>query len=530
MINITYMKKSLFLSPLFILVLVGCSTNSISSNNESISSNNDETSTSDSSSKEIPDPSFDRDVVLPSSNEYKTFWNNTTSLEFTITLSQESANFINNYQYDHDDSTYFDYYVPCTFTYTINGETKTMEDVGIRQKGNMSRTHMLVDGNFSLDSLAHYKLSFKQTFDDEEYTAIDALKPFYKDWSADTDGRKARKKRTLFDMEKIDIKWNRCLDKTKSKQSYALKTFRENGVLAGNDTLALTTLQIEGKESGKVTTVYEVLECIDDVFISRHFSADNANGDLYKCTYTQTGPANFSKSYRVGNQIGAEDNVNKYHPSYDLKTNKKKSNHEALLNFIQIINDKSSSASDFAAKLPYYLDIKGFMKYEAIAYLCGNFDDLRNNANNYYLYFANETGLAYIIPYDFDRCFGAGAEGRSDYMTDFSPESTKMQCNGDWQSINLYWRTVCKNTSHTKVEQVEEYHTLYQKNIEDLLNNKIISVESFTSYVNGFSQSYGCDPNGSGNDNTTFSNYLNKKIQAIKDSNTKGLINYDIKV
>ena len=175
-------------------------------------------------------------------------------------------------------------------------------------------------------------------------------------------------------------------------------------------------------------------------------------------------------------------------------------------------------------------DINGFMKYEAIAYLCGNFDDMRNNANNYYLYFASETGLAYFIPYDFDRCFGAGAEGRQDYMTDFSPESTKMQCNGDWQSINLYWRTVCKNTSHTSIEQVEAYRALYQKNIEDLLNNKIISNESFSSYVNGFDESYDCNPNGAGNENISFSGYLSKKIKAIKDSNDKGLINYDIKV
>ena len=439
-----------------------------------------------------------------------------------------NEDFINQYQCNHNDSTYFDYYVPCTFTYTMNGKTTTMEEVGIRQKGNMSRTQMLVDGNLSLENLAHYKLNFKQTFDDEEYEEIDALKPFYKDWSDNEAGRKERKKRRLFDMEKIDIKWNRCDDATRSKQSYALKTFRENGVLAGNDTLARTTLQIIGKES--ITTTDEVLECIDDVFISRHFSESKAQGDLYKCTYSQTGPANFNKSYKVGNQIGKEDNVKNYHPSYDLKTNKKTSKHESLLQFISIINDKSTSAEDFSKMIPYYMDIQGFLKYEAIAYLCGNFDDMRNNANNYYLYFASETGLAYFIPYDFDRCFGAGCEGRKDYMTDFSPESTKMQCSGDWQSITLYWRTVCQNTSHTKTPQVEEYRAQYQKNIEDLLNNKVISTESFNTYVNGFSEAYDCDPNGDGSNNITFNNYLNKKIQAIKKCNAEGIINYDIKV
>ena len=154
------MKKCLFLSPLFILLLVGCEITPTPS--ESLESE----SSSSSISEELPDPTFDENVLLESSEEYRTFWKNTTSLEFTITMSQAAAEFINQYQSNHNDSTYFDYYVPCTFTYTMNGETVTMEEVGIRQKGNMSRTHMLVDGNFSLERLAHYKLSFKQTFDD----------------------------------------------------------------------------------------------------------------------------------------------------------------------------------------------------------------------------------------------------------------------------------------------------------------------------------------------------------------------------
>ncbi len=519
----------LILSPLYLLALVGCTVEEKSSFNSSDESEISESISSESEAP-LPDVEFDKNPVLVNSEGYQTFWNSSTSLSFSITLSQNAANFINSNQSNHDDSSYFDYYVPCTFKYVINGEEYVMEEVGIRQKGNMSRREMLRDDNFSNDSLVHFKLNFKSTFDDEEYQTDSKLQPFYKDWSDDEAGKKARKKRRLFDMEKIDIKWNRNNDETKVKQSYALKTFRENGVLAGNSTLAETTLAIVGKENQSVTTTYEVLECIDDVFIQRHFDAERAEGDLYKCTYTITGPANFSKDYKVGNQIGVENNVTNYHPSYDLKTNKKKSDHSSLLNFIKVINNKTSSAEEFKNEIRYHLDIEGFMKYEAIAYLCGNFDDMRNNANNYYLYFASTTNVAYIIPYDFDRCFGAGCEGRSDFMTDFSPESTKMQCNGAWQTINLYWRTVCKNTSHTSIEQVEDFRKMYQTNIENLLNNKVVSNETFNAYVNSFPDAYQGNPEGAGNDNTSFANYLAKKIKAIKDSNTKGLINYDIKV
>ena len=153
---------------------------------------------------------------------------------------------------------------------------------------------------------------------------------------------------------------------------------------------------------------------------------------------------------------------------------------------------------------------------------------MRNNANNYYLYFESATNIAHIIPYDFDRCFGMGSEGRQNYMTSFSPESTKMQCNGDWESINLYWRTICISTNsesgHNNVERIEEYRALYQKNIEDLLNNNKVSASTFTSFVNSFPSAYRGNPSGTGNGNTSFSNYLSLKIAAINEN----CPNYDI--
>ena len=186
------------------------------------------------------------DPVLASSEQYEEFWNSMSNLSINISRSQEAADFINNYQSWHDDSTYFDYYVPCTFTLVMNDATYEFEEAGIRQKGNMSRRQMLNNGNLSLDTLVHYKVSFKETFDDEEYTTISQLQPFAKTWE-DSAARKARKNRTLFGMEKIDIKWNRNDDQTKSKQSFALRVFRNNGVLAGRDTLAKTTIGIKGK-------------------------------------------------------------------------------------------------------------------------------------------------------------------------------------------------------------------------------------------------------------------------------------------
>ena len=64
----------------------------------------------------------------------------------------------------------------------------------------------------------------------DEYDDIPALRQFKKTYASDKD-RKAIKKRTLFDMEKLDIKWNRNDDATLSRQGFILKTFENNGVL-----------------------------------------------------------------------------------------------------------------------------------------------------------------------------------------------------------------------------------------------------------------------------------------------------------
>lgn len=537
------MKKEnaykLFLAPMVILLTVGCSmsnrskgssykesSSASSDTSTSTSENSNSSSKTSSSSSSYEDsssePYIPGDPVLADSEKYQEFWNPSSKLSINIELSREAAEFINDYQYNHDDSTYHSYYVPCTFTLVMNDEEYVFEEVGIRQKGNMSRDHCLIDGHFHLGSLAHYKLSFKETFDDVEYDEIVPLQQFKKTWDDNAD-RKNRKKRTLFDMEKIDIKWNRNNDQTRSKQAYALKLFRDNGVLAGHSSLADTFISITGDTP--INTTYEVLECIDSVFIKRHFDEPRADGDLYKCTYTNRGAANFSSSYKVGDQIGVEDDTKQYHPVYDLKTNKKKNTtHTGLLNLISVINDKKSSASEYASKIEKVMDMQNFMMMESIAYLLGNFDDMRNNANNYYLYIASTTNIAYIIPYDFDRCLGAGAEGRQDYMTSFSPESTKMQCSGNWQTISLYWRTVCTSTSsssgHANVERVEKYRALYQSNIEYLINNRILSYDTFSAFVNSFPVDYRGNPDEAGYDNTTFADYLQKKIQAIKDNTT----------
>lgn len=444
---------------------------------------------------------------------YESMWDVTKEIKLSVSLSKEAAMFINEKQTNHNDSRYFDYYVPCDFNLTVGDKQIFYKDVGIRAKGNMSRDKFLDNSNnFTTSALSHFKFKFGETFDGEEYDTVNELKQFKKTYVDDA-ARKVVKKRTVAGMEKLNMKWNRNNDETRVKQSFINKVFIDNNVPAGHTTLSSTTIGIKNQKY--INVCYELLEDIDEMFIERWFP-NEPDGDLYKCAY-QNAPANFSKNYTVGRQIGVEDNTKNYHPAYDLKTNKKKSTHANLLTLLQEINKDNLSATEYKTNIEKYIDMNSFLMYESIAFLGGNFDDLRNNANNYYLYFSNVTGKATIIPYDFDRCFGCGCEGRQTYMTSFSADSTKMQCNGDWQNMSIYWRSVCRPTSG-RPERVESYYDTYKTNISKLLKNDLTTA-NFKAYVNSFPTLTRGNPDGAGKENTTYDNYITLKKNAIKSNN-----------
>ena len=83
----------------------------------------------------------------------------------------------------------------------------TIEDVGIRQKGNTSRLWPIIE-NGKIASLNHFKLSFDETFDDEAY-GVDKV-----DWSNDPAGYKLRKDREFLGLTGLDLKWNKNYDAT----------------------------------------------------------------------------------------------------------------------------------------------------------------------------------------------------------------------------------------------------------------------------------------------------------------------------
>lgn len=357
-------------------------------------------------------------------------------------------------------------------TITINGTPYYIPDVGVRMKGNTSRVNFYKEENGGIYRAIHLKLDFQETFDKAEYYGAEAL-----NWASEED-RDDRKSRTFATLEKLELRWNKCYDSTYLRELYAYELYRSEGVLA--PLVNLCSMDWSGVHMG----VYTVNEPVDEVFLEKRLPAEALDGDLYKCGWTWDGA-----SFKNTNSIGVENEDNCEFYCYDLKTNKKKSNHEALTNLIKSLNSSTLTKARFAE----LVDVDNFLSYAAVSYFLGNPDDLRNNYNNYYLYFRSDNGKAILIPYDYDRCLGVTVEYNPSghAMTTDNPFSDKREGaqNGPQdQDIPLFYRTVVKGGWYVK-----EYADVLSR----VSKNKLLEKNTFGQYFDRAKRLYGSDVNPS---------------------------------
>ena len=218
-------------------------------------------------------------------------------------------------------------------TVTIHSAAGTeryeIEEVGVRMKGNTSRTAFYSEDGGIYNAI-HLKLDFQETFDDEDYYGADA-----KVWT-DEESRQARKDRTFATLEKLDLRWNRCDDGSYLKEYYAYAAYRAFDVLSPHVNLA--SLDWSGVHMG----VYTVNEPVDKIFLEKYLPEEAAQGDLYKLGWGMGGGASFTTT----DSIGVEDEDKGLFYAFDLKTNKKKSDHSALIGLINALNDGDVSAAE----------------------------------------------------------------------------------------------------------------------------------------------------------------------------------------
>ena len=379
-----------------------------------------------------------------------------------------------------------------------------IEEVGARMKGNTSRTSFY-NKDEGIYKYIHFKFDFQETFDDEAYYGSDS-----KVWATDAD-RDARKDRTFAGLEKLEMRWNKLYDSTYLKESYAYDIYRSEGVLAPQCNIGV--LNWSGARMG----IYTVQEPVDKLFIERNIPKEDQGGDLYKLGWTNEG-ATFTST----NSIGAEDEDKAKFYVYDIKTNKKKTDHSALINLINTLNSGKVTKESYAS----VVDVDNFLRFAAVSYFTGNPDDLRNNYNNCYVYFLKSSGKAVFIPYDYDRCLGINREWNpnGNSMTKDDPYG-----NGN-QKSPVFRYSVDKGGYYTQeytqvLLEVAENKLLKPESFENRFNiaksfyANLVKPERNLNNASGRDFSFDLNRSGSasGGDNMSFRDYINAKMSAFRD-------------
>ena len=385
-------------------------------------------------------------------------------------------------------------------------------EVGVRMKGNTSRTDFY-NAQDGIYNFIHLRLDFQETFEDETYYGSDR-----NIWENEK-LLKQRKDRTFATLEKLELRWNKNNDRTYLREDYAYEVFRSEGLLAPNCNLSVFTW------NGAGMGIYVLEEPVDKVFIQRNLPQEDWDGDLYKCGWTWQ-PVTFTSQKSIG--IENEDNGEFY--TYDLKTNKKTSQHESLKKLLSGLNSGAVTKESFGD----LVDVDYFLRYAAVSYFLGNPDDLRNNYNNCYLYFLKSTGKAIIIPYDYDRCLGVTVEYNPSghAMTEENPFSDRAEGMRDGpgkQENPLFLYSVVKGGFYVKefadvLEQVSanellkpdsfatRYHTAAA------LYGQDVTPERSLQNANG--EDYSFDINhtdsASGGSNMSFKDYITAKMNAYR--------------
>lgn len=340
----------------------------------------------------------------------------------------------------------------CNVTFSINEDTVTLNKVGIRLKGNTSRREF-VDENGEIYDIVHFKLSFDEVIDYVTYE----------------EGEKEEiEERKFLGLKKIDLKWNKNFDTSHVKEYVSTLLYKEQGVKAQQ--MGFTQVVLNEVNLG----LYYSYETIDKQFVKRHYSDEAYGGDLYKSCYTKEGPADLTNVV-IGKNVGEEDeeanNKEGFFPSYDIKTNKDETDHSSLVNLVNVLNKSSSTYEDISK----VVDLEQFCAYEAVSYVLGDPDDFRNNYNNTYIYFNNETKLAEFLPYDKDRMFGTQCDWNptENGMINANPLSNWAQGAQSEQRNPLYRKLLSR-----PIDGAEEFVDSYMNKVKSIFETSTV-LQSF---------------------------------------------------
>lgn len=309
--------------------------------------------------------------------------------EIVLTIDRSEWNIMLDY-YDLNERN--EECVHADFKMKKGGYTWTIDDIGIRPRGNTSRVRPQWGEDYYQ---SHFKIDFEEWLSDD-----------------DTERKLAGCMKGLILKRFKD-------DPTYSREVFGYNFFRDNGIWtsprAGYAHLVINITEEDGKTTKIDYGVYAMIEEIKKQFLKERSDSDGGNfknnkGNLWKCCWQSYDGPSMTKNYDIYRSFGVEDisltESNSLRYDYDLKTNKDDFT-AARDEFINFINDLNMPRTEAETKKWFEskMDVDLFLKTYACNVLLGMDDDYWCNKNNYYFYF-DTSGKAYFIPYDYDNILG----------------------------------------------------------------------------------------------------------------------------
>lgn len=303
------------------------------------------------------------------------------TLNISITVSQW-----NKLLSLYDQNKRFEKKVKADFRFEKDGKVSEFKDIGFRIRGNMSRKRPEGDKGEMHNPddpkwhQAHFKIDFNKYHKEQNFRGLKALNlKFFNN------------------------------DPTHVREVFCYDLLQRFGVwTAPLSSYARVYVKVGALEPAYFG-VYQMIENIDKTYLKHRFESSDRKGDLWKCLWQNTGPADLmmlrADTDKIGMEVISLNEKESYRPAYDLKTPKKQFP-QAKARFLAMLEQLNSlEGPAFDAWLEDHFDTDLFLRFLAVNTLVGMWDDYWVNANNYYLYMSPK-GRLYFIPYDYDNSLG----------------------------------------------------------------------------------------------------------------------------
>ena len=267
------------------------------------------------------------------------------------------------------------------YKFVKNGVSKTIQDGGLRLKGNVySRRRPQSSSGSGRFQHVHYQANFRKFVKDDDHT--------------------------LQGCRKIYMKWFKD-DPSYVREILAYDLYKDAKVwTASFNTYCKMYIKV-GDGSEKYLGIYDMIEHLDEEYLkARKELFGSSKGYLWKARYG----ASFA---HLVDDFGADLDDGVEH-RYELKTNVEDYDnaYSQIQDFIR--NYTTLREEEFHTWVADHVDIPLLMRTYAVTVAVGLWDDYWCDNNNFYFYF-NSTDPTdykfYLIPYDCDNTFGIGNAG-----------------------------------------------------------------------------------------------------------------------